>query len=133
MCPPDVGEIGSLIARAMAYDRALVFQTVSPLEDSFDIEGMHKASRMHNRLIQRLQKAAGEIAFDCLILGAGACGGCETCARAEGAPCRHPGRAVIPLEAAGVDVTQLAGLAGLSYGNGPNTVTFFGMLLYRES
>jgi hypothetical protein len=38
---------------------------------------------------------------------------------------------VVPLEAAGVDVTQLAKLAGMAYINGKNTVTYFGLLLYR--
>ena len=41
------------------------------------------------------------------------------------------GGAVVPIEAAGVDVTQLAKLSGLPYINGKNTFTYFGLLLYR--
>jgi predicted metal-binding protein len=131
MCPPDVGSINDWIAKARAYDHAIAFQTVKPLEDSFDIEGMRHAARAHNRLIVRLRHAAAEAGVDCLLLGAGACGGCAECARKRNEPCAHPDRAVVPLEAAGVDVTQLAKLAGMPYINGKNTVTYFGLLLYR--
>ena len=47
MCPPDVGEIHTLIKQAMRYQNALVYQTVSPLEDSYDIEGMQLAAKRH--------------------------------------------------------------------------------------
>ena len=131
MCPPDVGSIDDWIAKARAYDRAFVFQTVREIEDSFDIEGMRHAARAHNRLIVRLRHAAEEAGVENLLLGAGACGGCEECAKKRNEPCVHPERAVVPIEAAGVDVTQLATLTGLPYINGKNTVTYFGLLLYR--
>lgn len=131
MCPPDVGTIDDWIVKARSYDRAIVFQTVREIEDSFDIEGMRHAARAHNRLIVRLRHAAEKEGVVCLLLGAGACGGCQECAKKRNEPCAHPDRAVVPIEAVGVDVTQLAKLAGLSYINGKNTVTYFGLMLYR--
>lgn len=44
-CPPGVGEPDEVIARAKGYRRALVFQAVGRLEDSFDFEGMVAAER----------------------------------------------------------------------------------------
>ena len=129
MCPPDAGEIRALMARARAYDRAIVFQTVHPIADSFDIEGMRHAARRHNHLIVRLRRAAGREGIECFLLGAGACGGCKNCAKKSGEPCRHPERAVVSMEAAGVDVVQLAKLSGLPYLNGKHTVTYFGAML----
>ena len=131
MCPPDVGDIEALITRARAYEHAIVFQTVQEVADSFDIEGMHRAAKAHNHLIRRLKRAAERGGIDCFLLGAGACGGCSVCARKTGEPCRHPGRAVVSLEAAGVDVLELAKRANLPYSNGKNTVTYFGLLLFR--
>ncbi|HAX39858.1 MAG TPA: hypothetical protein DCY10_03105 [Clostridiales bacterium] len=131
MCPPDVGDVHVLMARAKSYEHALVFQTVHEIADSFDIEGMRRASKQHNRLIYQLRRAAERQVMDCFLLGAGACGGCKTCARKKNEPCTHPDRAVVPLEAAGVDVYQLAKLSGLPYMNGKNTVTYFGALFYR--
>ena len=130
MCPPDVGDIHGWMDRAQSYERAMVFQTVHAITDSFDIEGMQHAARKHNRLIARLRHAAEKDGIDCLLLGAGACGGCKTCAKKKNEPCRHPDRAVVPLEAAGVDVAALSRLAGLPYLGGKNTVTYFGALLF---
>lgn len=130
-CPPDAGSLEELIGRVRGYERALVFQTVFPLEDSFDIEGMHEASLRHNRLVERVQAAAKAGGGDCFVLGAGACGVCGDCTKREGKPCRFPERAITSLEACGVDVSHLAKLAGLKYINGANTVTYFGVLLYH--
>lgn len=129
-CPPDVGEIDALIRRARAYQRALVFQKVYPLEDSYDIEGMHEAGVLHNRLTQAVRRAARTAYADCLVLGAGACGVCARCSKEDELPCRFPEKAVISLEACGVDVTMLARACGMRYVNGVNTVTYFGAVLF---
>ena len=129
-CPPDAGTIEELMERAKSHARALVFQTVHQLEDSFDIEGMHEASVRHNRLVQAVNSAARLEHPGCLVLGAGACGVCARCTKPDGEPCRFPEKAVVSLEACGIDVAQLAKAAGLKYINGANTVTYFGAVLY---
>ena len=43
MCPPDVGEVETLMGRLKDYRLALVYQTVGTLEDSYDFEGMMEA------------------------------------------------------------------------------------------
>ena len=130
-CPPDAGEIDALMLKVKSFTGAIVFTTTRPLEDSFDIEGMHEASRLHNQLVQEVQREAKAQFAQAWVLGAGTCGVCETCTKRENQPCRFPERAVTSLEACGVDVYQLAKLAGLKYINGANTVTYFGMLLYN--
>lgn len=129
-CPPDAGTIDALMKKARSYRNALVFQTVSKLEDSFDIEGMHEASLRHNKLVQRVRDAASREHPGCLVLGAGACGVCAVCSKREDKPCRFPDKAITSLEACGIDVSQAAKLSGLRYINGENTVTYFGMVLY---
>ena len=129
-CPPDAGTIEELMNRAKRYSHALVFQSIHPLEDSFDIEGMHEASVRHNRLVQAVYRAAKVEHPGCLVLGAGACGVCARCSKPDGEPCRFPEKAVVSLEACGIDVAQLAKAAGLKYINGTNTVTYFGAVLY---
>ncbi len=129
-CPPDAGEIDALIARVRSFRHAIVYQTISTLEDSYDIEGMHAASLTHNRLTQQIQTKWCDRTEKSMVLGAGACGVCETCTKPEGLPCRFPDRAITSLEACGVDVSSLARVCALPYINGQNTVTYFGMLLY---
>ena len=133
VCPPQIGPIGELIARAKEYPWGVLYQTVSPLEDSFDFEGMMEAAGRHARVSQELQKiAAGLLAEPFLHLSCGGCHLCPVCAKRTDEPCRHPEKALPSLEGYGVDVYNTAGAAGLPYINGANTVTYFGMILFSE-
>lgn len=131
MCPPCVGEVDELIAKAKTYRRALVYQTVDTLEDSYDFEGMMEAGRRMNELAQRVRSELAE-AFgpDALHLGAGGCRVCSVCAKREDKPCRFPEKALASLEAYGMNVSRLAELAGMKYINGQDTVTYFGAVLF---
>ena len=134
MCPPDVGDIDELIARAKSYDKALVYQTVSELEDSYDFEGMMEAGKRHHQLTNRLRKAVAAHGLrNVLHLSVGGCRECPICARADNLPCRHPEVATPSMEAYGIAVSKLATRAGMKYINGQNTVTYFGTLLYKEN
>lgn len=130
MCPPDIGEIHELMAVIPTYRYALVYQTVSPLEDSFDIEGMQAAKKEFGKLVQKVRAAFPDPGM--LHLGAGGCGVCAVCAKRENKPCRFPDRAVAPLEGYGINVSRLAASAGMKYVNGQNTVTYFGAVFFGK-
>ena len=133
MCPPEIGPIAELVASACSYPFGVLYQTVGTLEDSFDIEGMFAAAADHAAVSQRLQKQV-RIMLDnpFLHLTCGGCHLCPVCAKRTGEPCRHPALALPSLEGYGVDVYQTARAAGLPYIHGPNTVTYFGMILFSE-
>ena len=81
MCPPDAGEIHDLMAALRTYSYALVYQTVSELEDSYDFEGMMDAGVAHNRLMVELRRGIDGLALPRVLhLGAGGCRMCEVCA-----------------------------------------------------
>ncbi|MCC8123131.1 MAG: DUF2284 domain-containing protein [Oscillospiraceae bacterium] len=131
MCPPDVGDIDTMIARAKEYRRGVFFQTIHPLEDSFDIEGMEAAAHRHNEVSDKLAKELVPLmGEDTIVLGAGACHKCGACAKITGTPCRFPNEAISSLESYGIAVSQLAEACGMKYINGANTVTYFGGFLY---
>ena len=131
MCPPYVGEIDELMARVGKYDYALVYQTVTELEDSFDFEGMIEAKKKSYPLAQSLRKAFDDVHFEKVLhLGAGGCGVCETCSKRTNEPCRFPELAMPSLEAYGINVSELAKASGMKYINGQNTVTYFGAVLF---
>lgn len=133
MCPPDTGDIDTLMAQARSYDWALVYQTVSPLEDSFDFEGMMEAAHRHSQLSQQIGQLCGRLPGSPLHLGAGGCHVCAVCAKASNEPCRHPEQAMASLEAYGVNVSELASASGMKYINGQNTVTYFGAVFFQEA
>ena len=130
MCPPDVGDIDAMIAQAKTYRSILVFQTIHPLEDSFDIEGMEEAAVKHNALALALTEKLEGVLDSPLRLGAGACQVCPCCTRVQHLPCPYPRQATASLESYGIHVAELAALCGLSYINGANTVTYFGGFLF---
>ena len=127
MCPPDIGDIDTLMKTIRTFDYAIVYQTVGTLEDSYDIEGMEEAAAKHSALSRRLAEMLPEESFVRILhLGAGGCHVCGTCTRSESHPCRYPDRAMSSLEAYGVNVSKLAEAGGMKYINGQNTVTYFG-------
>jgi len=131
MCPPDVGEIDDLMNEVRQYDYALVYQTVTELEDSYDFEGMLEARRQMPKISQSLRKSFEDASFSKVLhLGVGNCGVCQSCAKQTGEPCRFPSLALPSLEAYGVNVSELAKAAGMKYINGQDTVTYFGAVLF---
>ena len=134
MCPPDVGDINELMSEVTNYDHALVYQTVTELEDSFDFEGMIEAKNKSYPLTQGLRKVFADMNISKVLhLGTGGCGVCETCAKRTNEPCRFPDKAMPSLEAYGVNVSELAKAAGMKYINGHNTVTYFGAILFSTN
>ena len=129
-CPPAIGSIDNQIQKITAFSSAFVFTTKSQLEDSFDIDGMAKASDYHKRLTADMHERFGKTNP---VYGAGGCSICEGtdqgCAYPE--PCRFPEKIFPSVEAAGINVTELSRAGGLRYNNGPNTVTYFSMILFN--
>lgn len=132
MCPPDIGDADTLMNSARAFPRAILYQTIHKIEDSFDFEGMTNAKRIHSRCSAGIQSDIKGLGGGLLHLGAGACGICERCAKLDCIPCRSPEDALPSLEAYCVFVSETANNAGLKYINGVNTVTYFGMILYGD-
>ena len=132
VCPPSVGDIHALMTRVRNYDTAVLYQTITSIEDSFDIEGMQNAARNHALLGQRINNALGVQTEPFLHLGCGGCHLCERCTKQDNLPCVFPKNALIPLEACGIDVYNTVKSTSLKYINGQNTVTYFGMVLFQE-
>ena len=82
-CPPFCGGIDELMEKVRSFKQVLWYQTVSEIEDSFDIEGMTEASRRHAWLSQKLrERLRPMIQGESLCLSAGGCRLCERCAKA---------------------------------------------------
>ena len=131
MCPPDVGDIDVLMNEVGKYDYALIYQTVTDLEDSYDFEGMIAAKKHFHKLEQGLREFFDKFKLlKTLHLGVGGCGLCESCTKRMNKPCRFSEKAISSLEAYGINVAKLAVSAGMKYVNGQNTVTYFGAVLF---
>ena len=133
MCPPEIGDIEPLMEKVRGYRYGLLYQTISELEDSFDIEGMFEAGAAHAQLSQRLDAALKRRNLTGFLhLSCGGCHLCERCSKLDNLPCRHPDKALSSLEGYGIDVYSTTKDTPLSYINGENTVTYFGAVFFSE-
>ena len=133
MCPPEIGEIDLLMDQVRSYSKGLLYQTISPLEDSYDIEGMFAAGANHAKISQKIQTAAEPfLRVPFLHLSCGGCHLCERCAKRDNQPCRFPEKALSSMEGYGIDVYNTVKHTDLKYINGENTVTYFGLILFSE-
>ena len=112
---------------------AIIWQTVHALEDSYDFEGMQRGQEIHNVLTIKIARQARIVLDDALVLGAGGCFLCKTCAVVTNEPCRFPREAISSLEAHGIDVSQIEHVTNMKYVNGLNTVTYFSGLFFNAA
>ena len=131
-CPPLVGDINNLTKQVKQYDKALVFQKIYSLSDSFDIEGMENSRIDFRELTHQLNDICKDGFDNYLLLTAGGCSECRECAAVSGEPCRYPKKAYSSLEAYAINVSVLAEKCGFKYINGKNTVTYFGAVFYKN-
>lgn len=131
-CPPGVGTEEECIARLRSYDKMLLFSKVYELEDSFDIEGMHESGADFRDCVERLSETVNQYLPRYLMLANGGCHKCDPCTYPD-APCRFPDQVFHSMSSYLFTVSAVAKLAGLTYNNGPNTVTYFGAILFHET
>jgi predicted metal-binding protein len=132
-CPPAIDSIEKLQSRLSVFDHCSIFTKVYSLENSFDWQGMMTGVRDFQSRIQTLKKQiqnkVSQSSF--LFLGAGACQSCHICTYPQEKPCRNPEDALFSIESFGIDAVKMMRDSGLKYNNGPNTVTYIGVLFYR--
>ena len=128
-CPPGVGEWEQLRDECHAHAHALIFTTKHVLEDDFDFEGIGQSGVLHKQLDRAIDQALKAHGIPHQLYSAGGCSICKTCTYPD-APCRFPDRVHRSMEACGIDVGTLSRACGLKYNNGPQTVTYFSMILF---
>lgn len=131
VCPPAIGTVDECRQRVQSFKKAVLFNAVYELEDSFDIEGMDDARYEFKKLCEKIHAEIISDHPELLLLANGGCAICEKCTYPD-SPCRLPNIAFHALEGYGVNVSELAKQAGIKYINGKDTVTYFGMILYNE-
>ncbi len=128
-CPPGVGPLSELEKKVRRYKRAAVFTCKYELEDWYDIEGMADGAKTTQELLLRITYELRRDGVDFYALGCEGCRICEKCTYPD-KPCRFPDKAIVSVEACGINVVELSADIGLKYNNGPNTVTYFCAVLF---
>ncbi len=127
-CPPGTAGVEE---RIKSYAHAVVFSCKYDLEDSFDFEGMMDGMKQARDALADIRKNLTRDGIDHMALGCEGCNLCPTCTYPD-APCRHPESATPSVEACGIHVVDLSRKVGVAYNNGPNTVTYFCIVLFNR-
>jgi predicted metal-binding protein len=127
-CPPGCGTLEECEGRIKKYQRGLLLQTTGALEDSLDFEGMEQAAKDHGKNMNTFAEKIRALYPSCMMIGAGACGKCETCTYPD-EPCRFPKEMTASMEALGMVVSDVCRNNNLPYYYGPNTLTYVGCVL----
>lgn len=131
-CPPDVGEIEVLTARLRNYEHIVIYQVISPVEDISNQEEIYAAGERLSATSQKLQSLLRSALNKPFLHLGGSCHLCPECTKLYNEPCRYPDKLLPSLSAYGVDVCKTCEGTSLSYMNGENTITNFGMILFNE-
>ena len=131
-CPPDIGNIDDLIQELKTYSHAMLYQTISRMENSTDTEELNAATEKLSDTSQKLQLCFRTLFRKPFLHLAGSCHLCRKCAKIADQPCRFPDKMLPAMSAYGIDVCGTCASTSLRYMNGENTVTFFGMVLFDE-
>jgi predicted metal-binding protein len=127
-CPPAVQSLEDFKSQMRGFSKFVVVYKVYNLKSEFDWNGMIAACKLFQEDLVQLKRSlavkGGPERF--LVLGAGGCQLCNSCAYPQGEPCRNPDEAIVSVEACGIDVMSLMKSHDLKYYNGPNTVTYIG-------
>ena len=128
-CPPAVGTLEECRERCLQYGNMMLFDKCYKLSGSFDSIGVQNAMSDFKLIVDRYAELLSPILSRSLFLTNEGCTRCEKCTWPD-APCRFPEKLHHTIEGYGFNITKMARRAGLHYNGGPNTVTFFGAVLY---
>ena len=128
VCPPGCGSLKECAAKAGAFDRGILLQSLSKLNPvTKSYKGLN---RKHNlRLREFIETHCGGI--EILALTSGGCIFCDACAYP--APCLKPDVRMNSLSAYGIDVGKLCELAGWEYSFRPDKVYFTALVLIHNA
>lgn len=129
-CPPAVGTLEECEDRCKNYKHALIFSTISEVEDIQNLEETLATRGEHIEIVNELKNNVFNECEDILILTAESCEICEDCAFPEEV-CRYLDKMYPCIESHTISVTDLCEKNNLSFLNGYNVVTWFGMIFFN--
>ena len=129
-CPPAIGTFEECCERLSKYKSVLVFNGKYEIEDCFDMEGMIEGKNKFAHLSQEVRALIEPLFSDSLTLSYGTrCMSCKTCTYPN-EPCRFKDKSSAQVEGYGINVSQLARAAEMSYKENDESIIYFGAIFF---
>ena len=122
-CPPACASLDEMQKRVKKHTTGILVQTVGELEDNMDWDGIMETGARHKENFGKMREKLNKKYSPLLAMGAGECKLCETCTYPD-APCRHPDKMEVSMEASGLFVSKVCTDNNIAYNYGPNKMAF---------
>ena len=129
-CPPGVGSVGECQKKCLSYENCLLISTIVEVNDITNIEETLATRGDHEAVTNEVGELLRQQGVKPYILSTEACEICESCAIAEGKPCRFPEKMHPCVESHGINVVPMLEKLGLEFQFGANVVTWISLLLF---
>ena len=129
-CPPAVGTVTYCKAKCRQYKNCLMVSTITEVNDIANMEETLATRPEHEEVTNQVAELMRAQGVEPYVLSTEACSICETCAWAEGKPCRFPEKMHPCVESHGINVVDVLERRGLEFQFGANVVTWISLLFY---
>lgn len=131
-CPPAVGPVEACRTRCLSYPDGLMLVTLTEVDDIADMAQTLATRPAHEEVTRKAAQLLRAQGLEVLGLSTDSCAICAHCTYPE-LSCRHPELMFPCVESYGIVVTALAERLGVDYQYGSNVVTWFSLLLFRDT
>ncbi len=133
-CPPGCGAPEEMESRVLAYEKAIVFETCNPVDNSMDPAQTKPLKKMHMQMTRSAMKHMEREGFDMdgFFIMCGPCSICTPCAIIESRPCPHEDMRSSCLSAYCISVNELADVCGIDLEWSGNQASFFSLYVYQK-
>ena len=131
-CPPACGSVEEMKKRVLAFKNAIVFQSMTDMEDIFNTAATKVLKKQHtSRTLQVLKRYEQEgFPLNGLSIMAGPCNYCRECKMLSGEPCCFPNMRFSCLSAYCIDSNQLAKTCRMELSWNNNIASFFSIYCF---
>lgn len=128
-CPPYCGTPEEMEAKALAYRLAIVFQSITYVNNAMDNDETKKVKKEHRAKTMKAIRTLKEHGVEGMAIMPGPCSLCSACGQIGDTPCPHPDQVASCLSAYGIEASKMAEDCGMTYYFGDDTVALFSMYL----
>ena len=129
-CPPAVGEVRACEGKCKAFESCLLIGTITEVSDIANMAETLATRPGHEEITNQVADIMKELGANPYVLSTEACAICETCAWAEGKPCRFPEKMHPCVESHGINIIPTLEENGLEFQYGDNIVTWYSLFFF---
>ncbi len=128
-CPPAISQQKEQEKIIQNYNQAVLFSCKYDVNNSNNAEEIDETRNKTMDTLRNIIEKMRSSGINCLPYGCSSCKICKNCSYPDKA-CIFPDKAIVPIEACGINVYELTRKVNMKYYNGENTITYFCLIAF---